>query len=51
MPATRREKIEFAAFCANATTDQLREIVRKETAANRLTYARIAQAKLDGRGG
>lgn len=47
---TDKDRREFSAFCANATTAQLREIVRKEAAARRVDYMQIAQGELARRG-
>jgi len=44
-----QDKIEFTAFCRNATDNQLHNIYAKEKAANRRAYAAIAQAELERR--
>jgi hypothetical protein len=47
---TNKDRTEFSAFCANATTSQLREIIRKEAAARRVDFMQLAQAELAKRG-
>lgn len=42
---TKSDKQDFAAFCRNATTAQLDNILAKEEAAGRTAYADIARAE------
>lgn len=45
-PLTQDERADFAAFCAGVTDSQVREIVKKEEAADRPHYAEIARHEL-----
>ena len=49
MRTTKRDRDEFASFCANATETQLANILERERAARRKTYATIAERETDRR--
>lgn len=46
---TQSDRADFAAFCRNATTQQLFEIEAKERVARRRAYADIARAERESR--
>lgn len=46
---TKQDRDEFAAFCHNATTTQLRNILDKEEGARRIVYATIARKEMENR--
>lgn len=45
----RQDKLEFEAFCKNATDNQLHNIYAKEKSASRNDYADIAKVELQKR--
>ncbi|WP_156157135.1 hypothetical protein [Pseudorhizobium banfieldiae] len=48
---SKSDRDDFAAFCRNATTAQLSEIIRRETIAGRDEYAAVAREELNRRMG